>query len=198
MKKLLSFVLALLLIGGGFAFADVQIDEGQSLDTAGKVWFVGRYARTGDRAFACGVEISKDSAVILDTTSNDGVTIRCTTTSYDALVAGVTMDTIQDSSDDNTAAQDVNATYGNWGRVQTWGYHTGVRWQTHGGIYQFAAGQRVGTASTSGDSTVFRSASTDETATSADFQDASRDSYGVLMETPTAGDATADIFIKAM
>lgn len=196
MKKLISFVLALLLIGGGVSFADVQIDKGQSLSTASKIFFVGRYARTGNENAPGGTHISADSVVIFDTTSNDGVSILTTTTSYDALVAGVTLDRINGSSRDNTASEDEN--YDNWGRIQTWGYHSGVRFQATGGIYSFVAGQRVAASSASGDATVFRTTSPDANAALARFESASRDSFGVLLEDMSATETAADVFIKAM
>lgn len=201
MKKLLSFVLALLLIGGGFStisYADVQIGEGQSLSTAGKIWFVGRSGRTGNVGLAGANEISKDSVVIWDTTSNDGVSVRVTTTSSDALVAGVTMDIIKGSSTDNTAAEDENANPSNWGRVQVWGRHADVRFQVCALPFSCAAGMLVGTGSTSQDAAVFRAASFDATATLANLSHASRDSFGVMLETPAVTDTTVDVFIKNM
>lgn len=201
MKKYFVFFLALTLaVGGGLvvsnnATADVQIDKGQSLSTASKIFFVGRYARTGNVGTAGGFEISADSVVIWDTTSNDGVTVQTSTTSYDALVAGVTLDIIRGSSRDNTASQDES--HDNWGRIQTWGRHADTRWQSCGsGIYQCAAGQRVSVSSAAQNATVFRPASPDESATSGDFSPASRDSFGVLLEAPAATDTTADIFVR--
>lgn len=200
MKKTMSFVLALFLIlGFGYfaapsAHADVQIDEGQLKSTAAVVFFIGRYARTGNENAPGGTHISADSVVIWDTTSADGVTIRTTTTSFDALVAGVTMDRIPGSSRDNTASED--DAYNNWGRVQTWGLHQNVRFQATAGIFNFVAGQRVSAASTSGDATVIREISADATATTADFRAASRDDFGVLLEDMSATEAAADVHIR--
>lgn len=123
MKKFL-FVVALSLAFGGIGHAE-QIDKGQSLSTAPKKFFVGRYARTGAIATAGGQEISKDSVVVWDTTSRDGVSILTTTTSGDSTVAGIAMDRIPGSSRDNTAAQDENQN--NWGRIKVWGLHEDAR-----------------------------------------------------------------------
>lgn len=128
MKKLIAFLSLLLLVGVGEVRADVQLDQGQSKDTAPVVFFVGRYARTGAIATAGAQVISADSVVVWDTTSADGVTIQSSTTSNDPLVAGVTMDLIPGSSRDNTAAQDLSNN--NWGRIQVWGLHTGLRANT--------------------------------------------------------------------
>lgn len=195
MKKLLSLVLALALVGGGFAFADVQLDKGQSLSTSPKVWFVGRYARTGSEERGGATHISADSVVIWDTTSNDGVTINKTTTSGDALVVGVTMDRIQGSSRDTAATSDEAG--GNWGRIQTWGRHANVRFQVAAGLFVPAAGMRVGSGSTSQDAAIFRDTSTDNTA-NGNFTNSSKDAFGVLLNTPTSTATTADIFIKNM
>ena len=113
MKKILFFVLALALTGVGLGFADVQIDEGQSHGTAPVKYFI---ARVGSNQI-----VSKDRVVVYDTTSDDGVTVRMTTTSLDRLVAGITMEAITGVSDDT-----VTNNRGNWGRVQTWGYHSGA------------------------------------------------------------------------
>lgn len=198
MKKILSFVLALLLIGGGVSFADVQIDKGQTLSTASKIWFVGRYARTGPLGNAGNAgawEISADSVVIWDSNSNDGVSIRTTTTSYDALVAGVTIDRIPGSSRDYSAVSDEN--YTNWGRIQTWGRHASVRFQVCAAPYNCIAGMKVGTGATSQDSAIFRAPSDDAVGTTT-FSSSSKDSYGVLLKNVASTDTTADIFIKNM
>lgn len=195
MKKILSLFLALLLIGGGFVTADVQVDQGQKLSTASRVWFVGRYARTGVEERGGATHISADSVVVFDSTSDDGVTINKTTTSFDALVAGVTIDRIQGSSRDVTAANDEGG--GNWGRIQTWGFHSGVRFQVCAPPFVCAAGMRVGAGSTSQDSAIYRDVSTDTT-TASNFTAASKDSYGVLMASPSTTATTADIFIKNM
>ncbi len=201
MKKISIFVLALTLaLGTGIVFtdsakADVQLDKGQQLSTAARVFFVARNARgaAGNRDFAGGTVISADSVVIWDTTSNDGVTVTITTTSHDALVAGVTIDDIPGSSRDNTAANDEG--YNNWGRVQTWGRHANTRFQVCAAPYSCVAGMRVGTGSTSGDAAIFRNAPTSVDA-STTFDSSSRDSFGVLLEAPGSTDLTADVFIK--
>ena len=132
MRKIYSFILALALIGGGLvtnAGAE-QIDPGQKKSTAPKKFFVARYARTGAIATAGGHRISKDSIVVWDTVSRDGVTVTTTTTANSSLVAGITLDEIPGSSDDNTAAEDDNSP--NWGRVQTWGLHPDTRVLSNG------------------------------------------------------------------
>lgn len=195
MKKILSLFLALSLIGGGIVLADVQIDKGQTLSTAPKIWFVGRYARTGVEERGGATHISADSVVVWDVTSNDGVTINKTTTSFDALVAGVTIDRIQGSSRDNTAANDESSN--NWGRIQTWGRHANVRFQVCAPLFVCSAGMRVGSGSTSQDSAIYRDVSTDTT-TATNFTSSSKDAFGVLLEAPGSTDTTADIFIKNM
>lgn len=149
MKKFFVFVLALSLFGlGGLTVtnADVQIDSGQVKSTAAIKFFVARYARTGAVGTNGGFSISKDSVVVWDSTSADGVTVNTTTTIGDGLVAGITLDEILGSSRDNTAATDDG--YSNWGRVQTWGFHADVRAETAGGT---TAGTILCSAVTAGD-----------------------------------------------
>lgn len=201
MKKITFSLLPLFLfLGLGFfsaplAHADVQLDSGQSKSQAPVVFFVGRYARTGSLATAGAHEISDDSVVIWDTTSNDGVSVQTTTTSYDALVAGVTMDFLNGSSRDNTASEDEG--YDNWARIQTWGRHASVRFAVCAAPFSCTSGMRVGTAAAAQSAAIFRTISEDVTTAQA-FVSSSKDAFGVLLESPAATDTTADIFIKAM
>lgn len=117
MKKYFIFALALSVLFGtgmGVSFADVQIDEGQAHGTAAVKYFIGRVASNQI--------VSKDRVVVFDQTSDDGVTVTMTTTSRDALVAGITMEAITGISSDSVAS---DLSRSNWGRVQTWGYHSG-------------------------------------------------------------------------
>src|SRR3990167_858399 len=146
MKKILFIALALFLAFGQVGFAEIQLDEGQSKGQSGKtnIWFLAR--NTGTTA------VSADRVVIWDTTSNDGISVKTTTTSYDGLVAGVTMDAIPAVSTDATAAD--SSGNGNWGRVQVYGRHANVSWDS--GAVSGAAGSKVSAHSTAGLSTFYR------------------------------------------
>lgn len=191
MKKLISLFSLSFLVLCGVAFADQQLDQGQSKDTAPKVFFVARYARTTALATS-GNMISKDRVVVYDSTSSDGVTINYSTTSNDSLVAGVAMDNIPGSSRDTTAAQDLS--YPNWGRIQTWGFYSGVSWDqsTSFGGAALAAGVKVGvSAQNAGAVGMFIQTSSDQVRSAI-----SKDALGILMKAPAAGDKTTDIFIN--
>lgn len=183
MKKVKFFFFALLLTGLGFSevLADVQIDEGQAKGTAPIQFFVGRYARTGAVATAGGYRISKDSVVIWDATSADGVTIQTSTTSGDSLRAGITLDEIPGSSRDNTAAEDEG--YNNWGRIQTWGLGSNVR-----ALNEIDAGEHVCVSGTA--QSVVTCSSTSATGGSA-----SVDSVGIALNATSSG--TVDIIVYA-
>lgn len=137
MKKILFLALALTLAVGGVSYADVQIDSGQAKDDVAIKFFV---ARNGTPTI-----ISKDRVVVWDSTSKDGLTVALTTTSFDRLVAGVTLDLIPGISSDSVT-NDVGSN--NWGRVQTWGYNDGL--STQAGTVISAAGEPVCTSSTAG------------------------------------------------
>lgn len=179
---------------GRVAFASLQIDEGQSKDTAtGKtIFFVGRFGRTNALGTA-GNMVSKDRVVIWDAVSDDGVTINTSTTSNDSLAAGVTMDDIPGSSRDNTATLDLS--YPNWGRIQTWGKHAAVSWDqsTAGGASSLlAVGSMVGnSARGTGTAGMYLLVSGDSTRAAI-----SKDTLGFLLNSPAATDKTADIFIR--
>lgn len=188
MKKILFFVMALAL-SGGVSFADVQIDSGQSKATAPVKFFVARNARQATFPNV----ISKDSVVIWDSTSNDGVTVTTSTTSNDGLVVGITMDEIPGSSRDNTASTDEG--YGNWGRVQCWGRYNEALWAAgmfaNGGAPP--AGSRVGTSATAQQLGLYQEVY--QTGTSNGALNTSKDHVGVLLEAAAAGDTAIDVFV---
>lgn len=193
MKKFILIALALLAFVGQ-AFADVQIDEGQLKGAAAPIkFFVGRYGRTGNIGTEGAFSISKDRVVVWDSTSADGMTVTTTTTSHDALVIGVTMEETFGSSRDNTAAND--AGNNNWGRIQTWGLHTGVSFDVNA-LRIPIVGDKVSTGNLRGRARIFKAASEDNT-TVLSHTSASNDNFGVVLDNSiAAGDKTVDIFIN--
>ena len=194
MRKLLLISFALLLGLGGTAFAS-QLDAGQAKSYSKIVFFVGRYGRTNPLG-TNGNAISKDSVVIWDTTSDDGVTVNISTTSSDPAVAGVTIDDIPGTSRDNTAVLDESSS--NWGRIQVYGRHANVSWDsstipgTAGGT--LSAGAKVSVSTKLGGTAgIFRNASSDLAGSPV-----SVDSLGFLLKSPAATDKTTDIFVKMM
>lgn len=191
MRKLVSiFLCAFLITGVGVVLADVQIDEGQSKSTAPIKWFTARYAR--DAAFPS--VISSGKVVVWDSTSNDGVTVNTTTTSYDGLAIGITIDTIPASSRDNSAANDEG--YNNWGRVQVWGRAAAVSFDS--GATTCVAGSKVGAHSAAGESTLFAlsALSDDITVAARHMPNLSRDYIGVTLEACAAGNKDIDVFVN--
>lgn len=201
MKKKLVLMLALLLAVSGVSFADIQIDKGQSRSTSDTVFTIVRNGRSNANFGGTGFSnngniISKDSVVIWDAVSNDGVSVMLTGTSFDPLVAGILMDDLPGSSRDTTLAQDENQN--NWARLQVWGRHADVRWASHmhpNGV-ALVSGSRVAASAVPGKLGMFR---VDTTVTPADgTTNTSRDSIGMLLENSVAGDTTIDVFIKGM
>lgn len=187
MKKLFLFAFVLLL-AGGTAFADLQIDRGQTRGQAGAVskFFVGRNAREGTL-------ISADRVVIWDTTSNDGVSVTTTTTSYDNLVAGVTIDAIPGVTSDATAA--ANLSQSNYGRIRVYGRHADVSFDTSSN--DCSAGARIAAHNIAGTATAMNNqfGSTD---ISSDVLTSgiSFDAFGVALEACAAANTTLDVFIQ--
>src|SRR3990167_2107820 len=120
MRKYLILVLALMVMFEGVLFAGLQIDRGQTRGQADSVtkFFVARNARQ--------TVLSADRVVVLDSTSNDGITVTTSTTSYDGLAVGITVDSIPGITSDSTAAENLTGT--NWGRVQVYGRYAAVSW----------------------------------------------------------------------
>ena len=183
MKKILFFVFTLALVQG-VVFADLQIDRGETRGQAGAVskFFVARNGRVAG--------ISADRVVVWDTTSNDGVSVTTSTTSWDSLVAGVTIDAIPGITSDATAA--ANLSTGNYGRVRVYGRHANVSWDSGATALPqgCTAGDLVGHHSVAGTASVFRKISQDS-ATGRN----STDSFGVALEACAADNKTLDIFI---
>ena len=197
MKKLIVvfFALSVLFLTGGLvnnAFAELQVDRGQEKSAAKRVFFVARYARTNALATSGNV-ISTDRVVVWDSVSDDGVTVDMSTTSHDALVVGVTLDEIPGSSRDNSTTLDLN--YSNWGRILVYGRVSAVSWDqsmVDTNSVAVPIGSRVSvSARNAGAVGAFRQISSDVVNSSV-----SRDSFGVLLDSPAAGDKTADIFVK--
>src|SRR3990167_1912611 len=185
MRKYFCLVLALVVMFGGISFADLQIDEGMTRGQAGAVskFFVARNARVA--------EISADRVVIWDTTSNDGVTVTTSTTSFDNLVAGVTIDRIPGITSDATAASNVST--GNYGRVRVYGRHASVSFD--GNAATCLAGSRVaaggGVAGTATSLTTSVGVSGDGSLTGN-----SGDALGIALEACATANKTLDVFIQ--
>jgi len=206
MRKIVLFLMALLLTGFSVTYADVQLDKGQLQSTAAQVWFVARNARTCDNPVAdnCGrngslVEISASRVVVWDSASDDGVSVRYSSNSGDPLVAGITLDRIPGSSRDTSVTADDN--HNNWGRVLTWGRVSDV---SYDGNAQSLLGDRVmvgvgKNADLDGPVAGFGFTSADLTI-GVDEGDrdplASRDTFAVFLDNPATDDATVDIFVR--
>lgn len=186
MKKILFFVLTLVLIASGVGFAELQIDEGQTQGQAGAVskFFVARNGRVAG--------ISADRVVVWDTTSNDGVSVTTSTTSWDALVVGVTMEALPGITSDATAAN--NPGNLNWGRVQVYGRHADVSWD--GGATGCVAGQRASQSGVAGTGTILVPTPISGDTFGSINPNASRDDFGVLLEACAAANKVIDIFIN--
>lgn len=180
MKKLsiLFLALALCFSFGQVVLADVQIDAGQRKSDAPVKFMIVRLADSS--TFPVGV--SKDSVVVWDSTSKDGVTIKLSTTSGDLLAAGIMMDSITGITSDNTAAEDMGSPV--WGRMQTWGLYENATILTN---CQATTGSRLITSATAG-------ALSDNNANIDDQLSSDGMMVGVALESPSSG--TVDMMVK--
>jgi len=128
MKKIVFLALALFLILGQVAFAfeyqypgpGDKFGQGKFPDEPHKTFRWVRYIPRveGDNI----IFLSRDSIVIWDTNSDDGVTVTTTTTSMDIRVAGIAVVSIlsnEKGTAGNSATQDIGKR--NWGWIQTYG-----------------------------------------------------------------------------
>ncbi len=188
MRKFSALVLALTLVSGGISFADVQIDRGQTRGQTGAVskFFIARNGRGG-------TVISADRVVVWDAISDDGVSVTTSTTSYDALAAGVTIDQIPGITSDATAANSPGGT--NWGRVRVYGRHAAVSWDSN--VVRCVAGARVGVSTVAGEATIYKAPSQDNNVPGQErYDSSSKDSFGVTLQACAAGNKTIDVFVQ--
>jgi hypothetical protein len=128
MKRILFISLAILLCAG-MAYALVPTNNsgpgdimgnGKAVSDAHKIFRLVRYVPTDNTDIAD--TITKDSIVVWDTISDDGVTVTLSTTSADSSVAGIIVTNIltpELGALGATAAVDVGRR--NWGWLQTYG-----------------------------------------------------------------------------
>lgn len=102
--------------------------------------------RNGSQSANLGI-ISIGSAVVWDTISDDGVTVRMTTTSGDNAFAGIAVTTIQTSDNNTATAASHDDGRRNWGYIQVYGYNGDA---LTGGANGNAAGDLFITSSDSG------------------------------------------------
>jgi len=128
MKKVFSILLVALLIAGvAFASPGNQVSPGAgdivakhgAMSTPDRTFRLVRFMPPA-RALAYSPSLTKDSIVIWDTVSQDGVTVTTTTTSGDCRVAGIAVVTfLTPEVLGKTASDDMNGR--SWGWIQTYG-----------------------------------------------------------------------------
>lgn len=122
-------VMLIVLVGmGTYAFAAPNISggigdimgQGQFPSDPGKIFRLVRYVPAAGDANSW--TLTKDSIVIFDTNSDDGVTVTTTTTSYDSRVAGVlAIDALTPDAQTNGWSAAASVGRRNWTWLQTYG-----------------------------------------------------------------------------
>lgn len=155
MKKIIALALFLGLVYGGVAFATStpesagyikrSVGGGQDQPTRGYVLVRNPVLNDGT---ITGI-ISVGSAVVWDTTSDDGVTVQLTTTSGDNAFAGIAVTSIPTSDNANCAYLSDDIGRRNWGYIQVYGMYERAR-VTAGGTNGHTAGYGFITSSDKG------------------------------------------------
>ena len=129
MKKVIALIVVALFLGStAFALTGPGIGDimgqGKLPSDPHRVFRLVRYCPpdTTSALFSTASSLTADSIVIWDCTSDDGVTVTTTTTSYDSAVAGVIVGTIltPDYGTQGISAVDAIGKR-NWGWLQTYG-----------------------------------------------------------------------------
>lgn len=152
MKRIPFIILAILLVCGVASAAtpgyrqdpgtgDI-LGQGKYQSDAHKIFRMVRYVPA---TYSGATTLAKDSIVIWDLSSDDGVTVTTTTTSSDSAVAGIIVtQALTPDTDGNTAVQDRGKV--NWTWLQTYGLS-----QVDNLLILSAAGHAMGTSTTAGE-----------------------------------------------
>lgn len=192
MKKFLPILLVVLLVTG-IAFAATPgfrqdpgtgdiLGQGKYQSDPHKIFRMVRYQPS---TCATSSTMSKDSIVIWDTTSDDGITVTTTTTSYDSAVAGIIVtQALTPDLCSRTAANDVGGR--NWTWLQTYGLsQTNVDPLNTGPTVKAA----MATSTREGEATTFIGGGTSSL---------TQGMAGFFYDTATAGDDDVEVFINGL
>lgn len=196
MKKIAFILLAALLVCGmsslSFAANRSMGDDGGWVAPKAYDWSPERTFRwvryvapsTSAALISTESKLTADSIVIWDCTSDDGVTVTTTTTSYDSAVAGVVLNDIL-TPDLNTDGNSAQNSYSkrNWGWLQTYGLAE-VSGMTLGTA---AVKSAVGTSSQCGKAGTFVASTTNPVL---------QGNAGVYLDAYTAGATDVEVFLK--
>lgn len=197
MKKLYILLLSVFLISANaFAYDEPQFIGSQKLNNTADA------QREGYRAIKLVRFASRDSnaislvsgdAVVYDTVSDDGLTVRATVTSADGAFAGIICTTIQSADGSSNIAFD-DAGRRNWGYVIVHGKADARL--TAGGSNGAVVGEPFATSRDQSRISGYETPSTDA-ASIARVQKASANSGGFFFNTPAASDTTTQVFVTA-
>lgn len=191
MKRIFTlFVIAAFLLAGGVAYAAPGVgQDGGEISTKAYNWSPERTFRWVRYQPAVGTgnylnipSLTKDSIVIWDTISDDGVTVTTTTTSNDPRVAGIVLYAIATPEVCGQFASADNAKR-NYGWLQTYG-KCNVNMMTLG---DSVAGGAMGTGSTSGQASSFTASTT---------SGMTNGNAGFYYDAGTAGATGVECFLK--
>ena len=201
MKKQLFVLLALLGItfssGVAHAIPDPQAPGeikriiGARQAVPNRVYKLVRFSTRTDNA----VVLSAD-AVVYDTNSDDGVTVRLTTTSGDGAFAGIAVTTIQSPETGSTSAQDDEG-------LRNWGYicvHGPIPAKiAAGGVEDsaMAAGDPFITSTDSGAIGILQSIQPSIDALSLRERKKASNTGGFFLDDPGSTDTVVEVFVKA-
>jgi len=142
-----------------------------------------------------GTSVVSGDALVYDTVSDDGVSVRMTSTSVDGAVAGVVCSsTILTADNAQNSAIDANGAR-NWGWIVVSGLTT-VRVAPGGGLNGAAVGQPFVTSIDTGAATTFETLSVDSTADVTRNARLAASTAGFFFDTPAVGDTSVEVYVQ--
>ena len=191
MRKYLFVLLAILFVGG-VAFSETPgyrqnpgtgdiLGQGKYQSDPHRIFRLVRYVPA---TYAGASALAADSIVIWDATSDDGVTVTTTTTSYDSAVAGIIV--TQASTGDTGLLATEAAGDSNWTWLQTYGKSQVNFCTTCGGV---SAKSAIATSTTAGEASQFLGSTTSSVA---------QGKAGFAYDAATPGDDDVEVFLTGL
>lgn len=179
----------------GFANYVIKRSTGAKQSDAVREVRLVRYSVRGNTGQSQTRDLVSNDLVVWDTNSDDGVSIRMTSTSSDGAIAGVVASTTIFTAD---AAQNfVGEANGarNWGWIVVSGLTT-VRLSEGAGFNAAAVGDPFITSRDTGAATTFEVSSNDTTTNITDNIKNAGDRGGFFFDAPSAGDSSVEVFVQ--
>ena len=201
-KILLALSLALVVAAPAYAIDEPQLANyiikrgtgGKQSEAVRKVRLV-RYSVRNNAGLSATRDLASRDLVVWDTNSDDGVSVRMTSTSADGAIAGIVASaTILTADNAQNWVGDADGQR-NWGWIIVSGKAV-VNLSVGGGINAAAVGDPFVTSRDTGVATTFEAHSNDAVADMTHNMKTATKRGGFFFDAPTAGDGSVEVFVQ--